>query len=214
MPSTSSLDSLRDWIAEQNTVSSIDLIYFLLVPGTTYVMSQLPYLKVGSLGIVLSLLVYPGGLLSLPLGIYAKLTDSIIWRVRSWAIYLWISHWIFWMMVLGQLSEWLIPWEIARQTSMGYIHVLSFLFAMGFLPLGVVMYCFREVWGIFYTRVRSRRKELSKALDFPKLDMSFPMETSHEFDVVFLKIGAVACVFHLAVVIMILVQRTIPTLPA
>lgn len=207
---SSDLESLRSSITEQNALASIDLVYFLLVPGTTYVMSQLPYLKAPSFGVVLSLFVYPGGLFSLPLGIYAKLVDSIIWRVRAWSIYLWVSHWIFWGIGLGQLSEWLIPLEIAKQTSMGYIHVFSVVFAVGFLPFGVVMYCFREIWKIFYTRVSSRRPELSKAFDFPKLEMSFSIDMSHEFDVVLIKIGAASYIIHLVVALVILVQRTIP----
>lgn len=173
-------------------------------------MSQLPYLRAPSFGPTLSWLVFPGGLLSLPLGIYAKLTDSIIWRVRAWAIYLWISHWIFGMAGLLQLFDWMIPLGMAKQMSMGFIYVLTALSTSCFLPIGVVMYCFREIWKIFYTRVSSRRPELSKALDFPKLDVSFPMETSHEFDVVFIKIGAASCIIHLVVTLAILIQKIVP----
>lgn len=114
------LGKLKTEIREQNALSSIDLVYFLLVPVTIFVLSQLPHAEIPE---TLFLFFFPSGLISMPIGIYAKMVDSVTARIMAWSVYIRLSTVVYASIVSIQIILQLSPsslgvnWFFIRKTA-------------------------------------------------------------------------------------------------
>jgi len=180
--SPSDLQSLKEWIAEQNALSSIDTVYLLLVPITTFSLSQLLAVKDLNVGTLL-LLFFPGGLISLPFGLYGRMIDSVRSRIYAWSIYILISATIFGMALLSRLTMLMLPSIIDLPPE-----PLSSTFAnLGYFSfvLGITAAWLKWIVHIFLIRVPSRKSEIKEALNnrffripvirflLPRMEMSY-----------------------------------------
>lgn len=153
----SKVNTLEQLMKEQNALSSIDLVYFLLVPASLFVLNELPRQN-DMFPILISFLFFPGGLLSLPFAIHAKMTDSIAGRVRAWAIYIYISSLTFGLFSLTYVKQEIFP-------SVGFWTISNLVYFLGvsMFWLGIARAWMKWVWGVFLARLPSKRREVNRA---------------------------------------------------
>jgi hypothetical protein len=125
------LESLRRWLAEESALSSIDIVFFLLAPVTLYLLGQGGAAARDPWSGIVPLLVFSGGLISLPIGVYAKLVDSVKCRILAWTVYILISSWGFVFVCL---------WYVAFKFLQGFPTETTFSIDAGFnyLMLGTL----------------------------------------------------------------------------
>jgi hypothetical protein len=177
-PSVSSTpSSLRSWLEEENALSSIDLVYFLLVPITLFVVTSLDKIvRYPEMG-MFSLLVFPGSLFSLPFGLHAKMTGSIGSRILAWAIYIVLSSIWFGAAVLANLMKWLFPAVLPSEVILNSLPGWFFILGNFFFGMGIAAGWLRWVWRVFVARAPTRRPEMERALTarIPVIGASIPL---------------------------------------
>ena len=165
MSGQTSPESLRNWMAEQFALSSIDFVYFLLVPATFYLLGQAANTKVDPSLVILSLWIFPGALLSLPIGIYAKLVDSIKCRIVAWTVYLVISSWIFAFVSLWYIAFGLLIRNSPTDTfssTIGYLYLTMGSISSAGALSSLLLKCIVK---LFARRVPSEEKGIKTTFD-------------------------------------------------
>jgi len=193
------LKGLQDWIEEQNALASIDFVYFLLVPLTTLVLSQLPQLKEPDIVRVLSEIFIYSSVPSLLVGAYSKMIDSVTYRIRAWAIFILLFCWWCGGTMLVRLSLWLLPSLAPMVVSFLTHGVLSpigsfvyvpFVLSISTFGLALASYPFRHIWRIFLRRAPSRKSEIERGLDILVLrQLKTGVERTWKEDLAILTIG-------------------------
>jgi len=195
----SSIKALQDWIAEQNALASIDFVYFLLVPLTTFVLSQVPQLKEPEVARILSQIFVASSIPSLLVGVHGKMTDSVTSRIRAWGIFTWLFFTWSAMTALALVTRWLLPSlysSVARTSDLSCSLLIesaaNSAFTLSSVTLGSAMasYWMRKIWNIFLYRVPSRKPEVAKALDILVLKLLKPgMRRTYKEDLLVSVIG-------------------------
>jgi hypothetical protein len=163
MAEENSFDGLRRFIKEENALSSIDLVYFLLVPITLFFLSELTHIDLQKdLGLaVISIAVLVGGLLSLPFGIYAKMKDSMKQRIVAWGLFIYFALVYGAMLASSALNLLLSPPEsTSAWVSLRSTFVLS---GSAFMAIGLGSVCIEWVFAVFAARLPSRKEEILRA---------------------------------------------------
>jgi hypothetical protein len=178
---SSSPDSLRRRrtlsLEEESALSSIDVVYFLLVPVTLFVVTSLDkimrYPEIG----FFSLLVFPGGLFSLPLGLHGKMTGSAGSRILAWAVYIGLSSLWFGAAVLAYLVKWLFPAVLPSKVILNSLPGMFFILGNFFFGMGIAAGWMRWIWRVFVARVPSKKTQMENALNarIPIIDVSIPL---------------------------------------
>jgi hypothetical protein len=158
---------IKQWLAEQNALASIDIVYFLLFPVALYLLSR--YDEIGkdilttSMTVVLGI---PFGL-SLVFGLYAKMTDSVSHRVIAWYIFAFMAGLGFASTSLGALARLLFP-----SISVDFISLPADVFGLSVFSVGTGLAGIFMRWmkRLLNNRLRSRTLEIEKgfrAMDKP-----------------------------------------------
>ncbi|MGA2626121.1 MAG: hypothetical protein ABSF63_03550 [Candidatus Bathyarchaeia archaeon] len=156
------LHDIEELIREQNALSSIDLIYFLLFPITLFLFTQLSSSNATQPWFAFIVNFFMAGLISLPIGIYAKMVDSITERIRAWAAYFAtaVGNAMLW---LGMRKDFPSLFPVPMRFSLTL--VLDWVFSLGFFFFwSLICYVAMSwVFSVFKRRLPSRRRELNRA---------------------------------------------------
>jgi len=113
----------------------------------------------------LSLIFFPAGLVSLPWGLYAKMTDSIVNRLRAWGVYVLVSVFTFGVTVVNYIVSWVHPSLVTYPfKDITFLVLLSYALGAGLLCFGVASCWIRWIYLVFLGRLPSRRLEIEKGI--------------------------------------------------
>jgi hypothetical protein len=152
------LDGLTRLIKEENALSGIDIVYFLLLPVTLFVVSNLPHATISEFWFFG--LIFPGAIFSLPFGIYGKMVDSIKARIQAWSIFILYSTVVYALIASVAIDRWLNPGS--KYFSLWPLSNLCISLGAWFIGLGIGSICMKWVFSVFERRLPSRREELAR----------------------------------------------------
>jgi hypothetical protein len=164
--------ALEQLVKETSALSSIDLVYFLLLPillfSVQYVRSVEYHLD--PIASAALLLVYPGALVSLPFGVHASFTGSVAGRIRTWAIFTFLSGYGFGGAIVLYPMNALLPSFFPLIIGFPTHVSLWIAFALALTMLGGIgLGCtgMRWIYRTFLRRLPSRTPEIEGALNYP-----------------------------------------------
>ena len=158
--------SLRSLVAEQNALASIDIVYFLTVPVTLYVMGR--FAEVGQefgTTILSAFIGFPRTLISLPFGLYSKMVDSVTYRIVAWGILaLMTSLGISLALLVLPVRLLVFPALLIPLFPTSFLINLSFNLGIFTVAMGIAGVFMRWVLKVFVTRAPSRKLEVNRGL--------------------------------------------------